>query len=125
MYLQKKKNTKTKQNKCIERNKVRFYLFFLEILHKFALYILKKKIKSNLQEGIFKDDQVALHHSAELQKDEAPEIDYPELQHLVKRQRTKAEVAAGVTPQTSDDHSESELRTPAAGQASSSCLLSN
>ena len=69
--------------------------------------------------------QVVPQQSTELQKDEAPEFDPPEPQHLVQLQMTKAEDASAVMPQTFGDHSEFELRTLAAGQASSSYLLSN
>ena len=69
--------------------------------------------------------QVVPQQSTEVQKDEAPEFDHPEPQHLVQLHMTKAKDASAVTPQTFDDHSESELQTPAAGLASSSYLLSN
>ena len=59
--------------------------------------------------------QVVPQQSTELQKDEAPEFDPPEPQHLVQLQMTKAEDASAVTPQTFDDHSESALWTPSAG----------
>ncbi|KAM1836788.1 hypothetical protein ACFX14_018671 [Malus domestica] len=82
------------------------------------------KCASSKYKGAF-IDQIAPHHSAKLQEEEASEVDCLEPQHLVELRRTKAVDAFGVKPQTSDGHSESDLQIPAAGRAFFSCSLSN
>ncbi|KAM2121826.1 hypothetical protein COP2_019187 [Malus domestica] len=68
---------------------------------------------------------MAPQYSAELQKGEAPKVDYLQPQDLVELWKTKVVDALGVKPQTSDGHSESDFQIPAAGRAFFSCSLSN
>ena len=90
---------------------------------------MKKKKEEYIQsadkhEGAF-IAHVEPQYPAELQKDEAPEVDYPEPQHLVKLQTVKAKVDFVIKPQTSDGHSEFDFQTLAAGQAFFSCSSCN
>ncbi|KAM2686107.1 hypothetical protein EV2_009040 [Malus domestica] len=80
------------------------------------MYPKKKK-----GEAFTKVAHVTPQYLAKFQEEEAPEVDYSEPQYLVELQITKAENAYGVQPQTSDGHFESDIRSPTADQAFSSC----